>query len=884
MRCHLIALALFICCWPASAQTSAADALAAAVQRIDRQDTSGAQPLLERALELAIAENNRPVEAETRTRLAIILTLHGRYQDSDAQLVTALKLFQQLGDTRGAAGVQATLGKNAWANGRSSEGRAYYEQSLAAFEALGDLKIVAQRHSDLTFFTSGEERMMHIQRGLELARKTDARLTEAHLLHSWADGEYGSDDFDSAFERLEQARSILEELGARADLARVLTSIGRLYRVHGHADQAFLYYQRARDIQKEAGDRQGMIQSLQAMGVALLAQKRFSEALRYDQEGLQLARETGSNYIIKVMLVSVANCYVRLQQYAKAVELLEEARTMPTPSQETLALLSDVRFHLGQYEAALRAAQECFDLGLEFGEQSRSALRLRAQALFKLGRLPEALQDVRQFLQSAEQAWSKLVPADYMKQRYADSDRQQTSLAIQVLLASGEQREALTTAEQARSRAFLDLIATKKTASPNDLLAYLLKRGLGTAETGPLSSRSLAHAASFDDMQAVAARLDSTILTYWVDETSTVVWTISPQGRITSSKSDVGKETLTRWIEEATGASVRPSVRGDVQLASRANATILARRDTRSAWRSLYDVLVGPVRMALPAKPGSLLTIIPSGPLFGLSFAALLNDKGRYLIEDYALHYSPAVEVFRYTSQTKQQVSDLPARYLLVANPSSMPAAPDGKPLPPLPGSEREVNSISRLLPPDVVSTLSGTRADERSVRSAMPAAKVIHLATHGIVNGDDPLNSFLALGRTGDQPGGDGRLTVGEVYGLDLHADLVVLSACRSGAGPISSDGVAGLSRAFFYAGTASLVSTLWDVADHPAAELVTDFYRLLGPASGSSKSSALRSAQLRLLASLRKGQLRVDTPFGKLALPEDPILWAGFVLMGEP
>jgi CHAT domain-containing protein len=165
-----------------------------------------------------------------------------------------------------------------------------------------------------------------------------------------------------------------------------------------------------------------------------------------------------------------------------------------------------------------------------------------------------------------------------------------------------------------------------------------------------------------------------------------------------------------------------------------------------------------------------------------------------------------------------------------------------------------------------------------------MPAAKVIHLATHGIVNGDDPLNSFLALGRTGDQPGSDGRLTVGEVYGLDLHADLVVLSACRSGTGRISSDGVAGLSRAFFYAGTASLVSTLWDVADHPAAELVTDFYRLLGPASGSSKSSALRSAQLRLLASLRKGQLRVDTPFGKLALPEDPILWAGFVLMGEP
>src|SRR5256885_515515 len=87
-----------------------------------------------------------------------------------------------------------------------------------------------------------KEQKRHIDQGLELARRIGARHTEALLLHVWGDRDYGSDDFRSAFDRLDQARSILEELGDRDALARVLTSLGRLYRVHGHADQAIPFY------------------------------------------------------------------------------------------------------------------------------------------------------------------------------------------------------------------------------------------------------------------------------------------------------------------------------------------------------------------------------------------------------------------------------------------------------------------------------------------------------------------------------------------------------------------------------------------------------------------------------------------------------------------
>jgi len=110
---------------------------------------------------------------------------------------------------------------------------------------------------------------------------------------------------------------------------------------------------------------------------------------------------------------------------------------------------------------------------------------------------------------------------------------------------------------------------------------------------------------------------------------------------------------------------------------------------------------------------------------------------------------------------------------------------------------------------------------------------------------------------RTEPGPTRDGFLTAAEIYDLQLHADLVVLSACRSAAGGVAGDAIATFTRAFLYAGTASLISSVWDVADEPTNRLVPAFYRAwLG---GADKAAALRSAQLQLLADLRGGRVRV-------------------------
>src|SRR5207248_2210539 len=208
-------------------------------------------------------------------------------------------------------------------------------------------------------------------------------------------------------------------------------------------------------------------------------------------------------------------------------------------------------FKLGQYDAALKTAEE----GLQL-ERNRNMLTARAQALWKLGRPVDAITDIREALESVERARATLVPTDFMKQGFADQYRDLTNLAVHVFLDAGQDREAIATAEQSRGRAFLDLLATKNLAgkveslgeraaveSNSNRLPPLLTRGAsaeGAAshvnQPGALSSPSTSSAASMEDLIELARRLNSSILAYWTDTDSTIIWAVSQDGRIATAR------------------------------------------------------------------------------------------------------------------------------------------------------------------------------------------------------------------------------------------------------------------------------------------------------------------------------------------------------------
>jgi CHAT domain-containing protein len=299
----------------------------------------------------------------------------------------------------------------------------------------------------------------------------------------------------------------------------------------------------------------------------------------------------------------------------------------------------------------------------------------------------------------------------------------------------------------------------------------------------------------------------------------------------------------------------------------------------RRPWRQLYELLIVPIRSELPRSTGSLLTIVPHGVLMNVSFAALQAHGGRYLLEDYAIHYAPAAAVLQFT-QGRSRPDGRRGAALLVADPATARQSPLDPPLPPLPGARREVASIAALIPHTRVTLLEGRAATQPLVIAATAGKTVVHFATHAIVRDDAPNDSYLALGP--ENPAASGLLTAREVYDLRLTADLVVLSACRSGGGRVTGDGIATFARAFLYAGAPSVVVSLWDVADEPTSRLLPAFYRTW--LNGASKARSLRRAQLQLLADLRAGLVRVDTRAGPVVLPEHPLFWAGFILIGEP
>ncbi len=269
-------------------------------------------------------------------------------------------------------------------------------------------------------------------------------------------------------------------------------------------------------------------------------------------------------------------------------------------------------------------------------------------------------------------------------------------------------------------------------------------------------------------------------------------------------------------------------------------------RDVAALAGRLHARLIAP--LALPAR-GKLL-IVPHGILHYLPFNALAGGKD-YLLDRYSIRLLPSASVLSFLNQRKASGSGL----LIFGNPDL------GNPEYDLPGAQKEAAEIAQLRPGATLLL----RADASKAAAIRQGGKFayLHFASHGKFNAAQPLQSGLYL--AGDKASGaSGTLTVDDLYSLHLNADLVTLSACETALGHIDNgDDVIGLTRGFFYAGVASVISSLWAVDDTATYEMMTRFYREL---SAGSKAEALLKAQRAV----------------KAKYPH-PFYWAAFQLAGR-
>ncbi len=271
-----------------------------------------------------------------------------------------------------------------------------------------------------------------------------------------------------------------------------------------------------------------------------------------------------------------------------------------------------------------------------------------------------------------------------------------------------------------------------------------------------------------------------------------------------------------------------------------------------SVLRNLENMLVAPWREGVASEITSLI-IMPHGALAYLPFEVMRWNEDALLLDRFDIAYASSAALLMEQMRMEgsgESFAGFNAGY------------DEHALLPPLPGSAEELEGIREKLK-DATLFMNATAGQ---FRKDAPDFKVVHLALHSLIDDERPLFSRLVFTQEDSTRSGD--ITVNELYGMELGADLVVLSACESGIGKLSrGEGMMSLSRAFMYAGVPSTVMSLWKVPDQATSRLMTRFYAFL--VQGQSKDVALANAKREFIR---------DYP--QMA---SPYYWAGFIVNGK-
>ncbi|HIK17053.1 MAG TPA: CHAT domain-containing protein [Leptolyngbyaceae cyanobacterium M33_DOE_097] len=612
----------------------------------------------------------------------------------------------------------------------------------------------------------------------------------------------------------------------------------------------------------------------------LLERGKYDEAIATFQAAIQLYQKLPPDVVGEGIL----NCR---EGIAKALLLKGE-------SQQSLALLQPI----------LAERQKRDDTSIQF-------FGLVALANYYAGNYAEAERFSRAIVNHWESLRSRSDNDDVTRITLADQLGYIYRLLQKSLVAQGKTDAALEVAELSRARALVELLS---------------QRG-----------QQVSKAPTLAELRQVAQRQNSTLVMYSIvgremrvlnveprDETDIYIWVIQPSGQIAFRQVNLkaaGLNSIKELVLATREQGIGVRGRGLGVVATNGGDRGNSRRGlTDPTLQKLHSLLITPIADQLPQQPDALVTFIPESSLLLVPFAALQDTQGKYLIETHTLRNSPSIQVLDLTRQRSRQrsaTSNQPftgQNALIVGNPT-MPSIPAQENIPaeqlqPLPAAEQEARAISSLLKAPV---LLGDQATKRAIVQRLPQVRLIHLATHGLLDLDANLNEFgeltiqptrtardsgvflgpgviigpgvtiggvsstVAAAREGvnrveipgtlafaPSNGDNGFLSAKEILAMQLQAELVVLSACDTGRGRITGDGAVGLARAFIGAGAPSVIVSLWAVPDAPTASLMTEFYQNLGKTQ--NKAQALRQAML--------------TTSKQYPAPRD---WAAFTLIGE-
>jgi len=709
-------------------------------------------------------------------------------------------------------------------------------------------------------------------------------------------------DHAQALEYFQRSLKLGQASGDKSMIASALTNIGSTYHSRQDYQRALEFYGQSLALREELNDQRMAGLTLNNIGVLYREQGDYTRALEYYQKSLALRQ--------------------RFQDQAGTVTVLNH--------------IANIHNLQGDFAGALKICNEVIDVATRTTnpQQLWRAYEISGRAYKALKQFDEAEKSFASSIAIVEKMRQRIGVSELARQRFFEDKLEPYLDMVDLAFRRGRPVDGLTYAELAKARTLLDVVQTgrvqiTKAMTPEELeterasnaeLATLNTQILEERQKRQPNQKRIAELELLREKLRLAHETFLTLLYFKhpdlrVHRGEVEAITEAETGKLITDTGDallefvVAEEksyllVVTKQLKD--GAPQINLYTLDVtakELSERIKEfrRMLSDRDLsyETTARQLYDLLLKPAEQQLLGKKA--LCIVPDKALWELPFQALQVKPGVHLIEDYSLFYAPSLTVLRemikkrgssmrQTAATKVSyhpgappVSPSRSAKTLFAlgNPrasnetrtSSTPSEPNKKNNE-LPESEREVKTLAELYGQANSRVFFGTDAREKHVKLEAPKYGVLHFATHGVLDSQNPMFSYLALAQVAEDPDEDGRLEAREIVNMDLHADLAVLSACETARGRIGAgEGVMGMSWALFVAGVPTTVASQWKVDSASTTNLMISFHRRLtkqgrGTNARETKAESLRQAALGLL---HKDRYR------------HPFYWAGFVMVGD-
>ncbi|HEX7182281.1 MAG TPA: CHAT domain-containing protein [Thermoanaerobaculia bacterium] len=777
----------------------------------------------------------------------------------------------------------------------------WYREAAAAFARLGDHRGEAKARTDLgaNLLNLGEteEAAEQYAFALPLARREADRLTEAQVLHGLGQARQNQGELQEALDHSRKALALFPPNDPLRPYA--LHQLGVLYARYLHDER------RGSDLLLQARDAWGpgletrKARTLSQLGRLAFEQGRLDEAREHFEAALALRRESdpcASAAVLARLALVEEEKEARPAAEARMGEALQIVETATCPkSQPTVHLLAaGLAERHGEPAKARASYRRCETLFSGLGDRMGVAESLAGTARSErsLGNRQAAREASQRALDILESVRPTVLSED-LRTSFFSGTRRTFDLHIALLLELGAEEEAWATAERARARALQDLLAEAGAGLRRDAAPGLaarerrLQRELNVLETRRLEvgeSKPERLQSLRQDIDAKIAELESTrgeirrrspryaslaqpepvslaatrrelldddtlMLEYRLGEAASAVWAIT-------------RDSLT---------AVRLPPRGEIEPVAKEAASLLRSLDwpgqNPPVLCELSRLLLAPVAKNLGRRR---LVVVADGALEGLPFAALpaptdaaACPAAPALVETHEIVSLPSVATLLTQRRLLAGRRPVPGWLAVVADPVFGSAHRR------LTASAQEAKALVSGRPSNKIFLATGSAASRETVTGgALRGFRILHFATHGLLNPERPLLSALVLAKANasGRPV-PGALYAHEIYDLDLPAELVVLSACETAGGrDIPGEGlISGLPRAFLYAGAARVLVSLWEVEDQSTRDLMVLFYRGLLD-QGLPPAKALQEAQRTLRQQGRR-----------------PQQWAGFVLLGD-